>query len=183
MNLIDKIAFGNILLYLETNGYAEEIEWQRNLKPVECSYVFLEETCWVILNSGMKEQIARKIWNRIQEAWQNGVDIAEVFKHKGKVPAIKYVANNFGKLFEEYVLSENKIDFLKTIPFIGNITCYHLAKNLGHDCVKPDRHLERLAKEHDTTPDKLCEAISRFTEEKKCVVDIVLWRACNLKLI
>lgn len=164
-------------------GYEEEIEWQANLKSCEDSEAFLGETCWVILNSGMKEQIARRIWNRIQAAWEEDTDISKVFNHKGKVAAIKLVKSTYGKLFENYVLAENKIEYLKSIPFIGNITCFHLAKNLGHDCVKPDRHLERIAKQYNSTPDVMCEKISKETGDKKCVVDIVIWRACNLKLI
>lgn len=164
-------------------GYWEEISWQQNLKPCDNGQTFLMETCWVILNSGMKEQIARKIWERIQEAWDLGIDISNVFKHKGKVAAIKLVKLTYHKLFENYLLSENKIEYLQAIPFIGKITCYHLAKNLGHDCVKPDRHLVRIAERYQTTPDALCEQLSKDTGEKKCVIDIILWRACNLKLL
>lgn len=172
--------FRELVQKIEAYGYADEIKWQRELQPCDNNMNFLWETCWVILNSGMKEQIARKIWERIQDAWLEERDISEVFRHKGKVAAIKYVKENSGKLFEGYVLAENKIEFLKTIPFIGNITCYHLAKNLGHDCVKPDRHLVRVANMYGTTPDAFCQKIAHETGEKKCVVDIVIWRACNL---
>lgn len=161
-------------------GYAHDVDWQTNLQPCTSAYDFHGETCWVILNSGMKEQIARKIWERINKAWQEGRDISEAFKHEGKVKAIKYVTENFQSLFDGYLKADNKIEYLQTIPFIGKITCYHLAKNLGHDCVKPDRHLVRVANMYGTTPDAFCQKIADETGEKKCVVDIVIWRACNL---
>jgi hypothetical protein len=164
-------------------GYEEEINWQRNLKPCDNWNNFFMEACWVILNSGMKEQVARKIWGKIQYAWSINLDISEVFGHKGKVAAIKFIKDRQALLFNEYANSKNKIEYLQTIPYIGKITCYHLAKNLGHDCVKPDRHLERIAQQYNTTPNELCEKLSKETGEKKCVIDIVIWRACNLKLI
>jgi len=173
----------NIKSTLIEKGYANEIDWQTNLKECESNLQFAQEAVWVILNSGMKEQIARKISNKIYAALEQGIDISEVFGHKGKVAAIKYVINNSGKLFEGYVLAKDKISYLKTIPFIGNITCYHLAKNLGHDCVKPDRHLVRIAQQYSTTPEKLCQNISNEVGDKKSVVDIVIWRACNLNLL
>lgn len=175
--------FNSILGKLEQAGYSEEIQWQRDLPPCTSAYEFLQEAVWVILNSGMKNQIARKIWNKIRQAWVEDVDISEVFGHKGKVAAIKHIANNAIPLFDGYKAANDKIAYLKTLPFIGGITCYHLAKNLGEDVVKPDRHLIRIADRYQTTPDALCQKISDATGEKKCTVDIVLWRACNLKIL
>lgn len=163
--------------------YTEEIDWQENLKPCNDPYNFFMETCWVILNSGMKEQIARIIWDRIKIAWAQDIDISTVFKHKGKVSAIKYAKENYNKLFSDYVDSDDKINFLKTIPFIGEITCYHLAKNLGHNCIKPDRHLVRISKEYNTTPYALCLELSELSGFKIATVDIILWRAANLGII
>jgi hypothetical protein len=180
---MDKEDFLKLLNSVVSAGYSQEIEWQRNLRPCADSEVFFMETCWVILNSGMKEQIARKIWNRIQDAWAVGQDISEVFGHTGKVAAIKYVRENKSRLFSEYLTADDKLSYLEKIPFIGKITKYHLAKNLGHDCVKPDRHLVRIAAMYGKQPDEFCEKLSEETREKKCVIDIVLWRAANLKFI
>lgn len=180
---MNKERFIEIMQTVCAMGYFDEIKWQRELQPCSDADTFFSETCWVILNSGMKEQIARKIWQRIQAVWYQGGNTIDAFKHAGKVKAIDFVASNHNKLFAEYNNAEDKITFLQTIPFIGKITCWHLAKNLGHDCVKPDRHLVRIATQYNTTPDELCAELSKQTGEKKSVVDIVLWRACNLKII
>ncbi len=165
------------------NGYGSEIDWQRTVKPVEILDDFCGEAAWVILNSGMKEQIARMIWNRIKQAWKDGKPTSTAFNHKGKVAAIDFIYSNSLTLFDGYKAATNKIEYLQTIPFIGKITCWHLAKNLGEDVVKPDRHLVRLANYYNTSPDALCEKISKENNEKKCVVDIILWRACNLQML
>jgi len=164
-------------------GYGDEIEWQEGLMPCDNSFSFRDETIWVILNSGMKEQIARMISDRIKKAIGEYRDISEAFNHKGKVAAIKLVMQKHGELFTEYRKSENKIEFLQTIPYIGKITCWHLAKNLGEDCVKPDRHLVRIGEMYGMTPDGLCKKLSEESGFKKCTVDIILWRSANLKLI
>ncbi len=183
MDILTQEGFTELINVVVQAGYGNEIDWQRNLKPCEESWKFANETIWVILNSGMKEQIARQIYNKVASAIDTGQDISEVFNHKGKVAAIKYVVDNYTELFHNYGLAEDRIAFLQTIPFIGTITCYHLAKNLGHDCVKPDRHLVRVAEQYKMSPDELCNKISEFSGEKKSTVDIIIWRACNLKFL
>jgi hypothetical protein len=181
---MDKTLYFNLKNKLIELGYGEEIDWQTNVGECSNSWDFRDEAIWVILNSGMKEQIARQIWKRIQDARETGRDISEVFGHTGKVGAIKYITANCGKLFSDYVDASDKIAFLKTIPFIGGITCYHLAKNLGHDVVKPDRHLVRIAREHGfENCNVMCDELSRHTGDKVSVIDIVLWRSANLGLI
>jgi hypothetical protein len=73
---------------------------------------------------------------------------------------------------------------LERIPFLGKITKYHAAKSLGFDCIKPDRHLVRIAKEHGYIDcNTMCNFISAETGDKVSLVDIVLWRAANLGMI
>lgn len=174
----------NIILYAVIRaGYEQEIQWQRDLNPVSDSGTFYREASWVILNSGMRNQVAIKIWKKIRDSWEVGGKAHDVFGHKGKSDAIEYIRDNAIYLFCKYLETEDKISYLRSLPWIGPITCYHLAKNLGIDCVKPDRHLVRVAGQYGTTPEALCKRLSEETGEKVCVIDIVLWRACNLKII
>lgn len=177
MKGVDYLAIKGQLII---DGYSHEIDWQTNLQPCDNEVTFANEAIWVILNSGFKEQIARMVWNSIQSAWDHGKPTSFAFKHVGKVAAIDYIKQNGTRLFDEYCVSMDKLEYLQSLPFIGKITKYHLAKNLGIDCVKPDRHLERIAKIHGSTPNGLCRKISNETGDKVSVVDIVLWRAANL---
>lgn len=183
LNIIDKAVFQGLTQKLVDFGYEDEILWSRNIKPCDTAFKFASEATWVILNSGMKNQIAQKIWDKIKVAWCEGRTTASAFGHKGKVSAIDYIWTNRDELFTQYQSSDDKIGFLKSLPWIGGITCWHLAKNLGHDCVKPDRWLVRVADKHNTTPDNLCEQISQLTGETKHTVDLIIWRACNLNII
>jgi hypothetical protein len=163
------------------SGYADEIDWQTNLQPITDPIIFRNEAIWVILNSGMKAQIARLIHTRIWQAINDKRDISEVFGHKGKVKAIKFILENYTEMFNQYGFSFDKLEFLQSLPYIGKITKFHLAKNLGFDVVKPDRHLVRIASFYGFKDcNELCKWISSSSGDRVSVVDIVLWRSANL---
>lgn len=164
-------------------GYEREIEWAANLKPCADPVDFFCEYSWVVINSGMKEQIARKIWDRIVDALRTGKKAVDVFGHKGKAAAIDSMRLERGVVFIDYQNAPDKLAFLQSLPWIGPITKYHLAKNLGHDCVKPDRHLVRIAAKEGKTPDQICREIAEETGDRLTVVDTVIWRAANLGLV
>lgn len=165
-------------------GYEDEIDWQRNLQPCDDPEEFRDQIVWVILNSGMREQVCRIIAERIRQARKAGKEISTAFNHVGKVNAINFMFENYERLFDEYCVAMDKITYLETIPFLGKITKYHAAKSLGIDCVKPDRHLERIAKNYGYIDSgMLCRNISSQTGDKISVVDIVLWRAANLGMV
>ncbi len=164
-------------------GYAKEIAWAENVKPVRKRSVFLCEYIWVVINSGMKNQVAAKIYPRVLAAVQAGQPVKTVYRHPGKAAAITYMCACISRRFREYQQAADKLAYLETLPWIGRITKYHLARNLGLDVCKPDRHLVRIAKHYGTTSQDLCARLSRLSGDRIGVVDVVLWRAANLRLI
>ncbi len=164
-------------------GYLREIEWCEHKKPCENSIDFLCEYIWVVVNSGMKNQVAEKIYQKVLEALRKGTQVPTVFRHRGKVAAILKMWLEHPDTFKRYQEAEDKIIFLERLPWIGKITKFHLARNLGMDVCKPDRHLVRIAAKYNTTPDELCRRLSKETGDRIGTVDVVLWRAANLGLI
>jgi hypothetical protein len=164
-------------------GYRQDVEWATNLTPCQNALDFFIEYSFVVVNSGMKAQIARPIFERILGALGDRRPISEVFGHKGKVAAINHVWENQKEVFRSYTEAEDKLTFLEGLPWIGKITKYHLAKNLGADVCKPDRHLVRVANFYQTTPEELCQNISEKTGDSVALIDLVIWRACNLGFI
>ena len=78
--------------------------------------------------------------------------------------------------FKARVLAD-PIETLQSLPFIGPITAVHLAKNLGLDVAKPDRHLVRLTEWLGySCASELCTQIASETGEQVKVVDLILWR-------
>lgn len=178
---------GSLVWYLDVKkrvadaGYEGEADWAQFLMPVADAQTFWSEFAWVVLNSGMKEQIARKIWGRVRPAVEGGASASTVFGHKGKAAAIDHVWANRDRLLAEYLAAPDKVEWCETLPWIGGITKWHLAKNYGHDCAKPDRHLVRIAGEEG--PHALCARLAAETGDRIATVDVVIWRAANLGLL
>jgi len=162
-------------------GYRTEYEWSESLQPVTSPDGFALEACWVVLNAGMKEQVARTIWERVRPQLEAGLPLA--FRHQGKRLAMWLIWDQRRSLFEAWERNGRSVHWLASLPWIGQITKWHLAKNLGVDCCKPDRHLVRLAKRTGETPAGLCERLSKLSGDRISTVDVILWRAANLGLM
>lgn len=93
------------------------------------------------------------------------------------------VYKNREKYYAEYQTAEDKLAYLETLPYIGSIIKFHLAKNLGLDYCKPDRHLVRIAKTYNTTPEEMCKKLAETTSDRITTVDLIIWRAANLKMV
>lgn len=177
--MISPSEFSKIVGELRLRGFADDdIAWSENIGPPANADEFALEIIFVICNSGMQNKVARKIFERVSAALAVGNRVSEVFGHKGKVAAIEALWRDRDTAFAAYMAAPDKIAHLGGLPWIGNITKYHCAKNFGVDCAKPDVHLQRLADLHATTPQDLCAALAAETGLKVATVDLLLWRAC-----
>ena len=180
---MDIATYAGIKKQLIERGFANEIEWAENIKPVSKPLDFFCEYAYVIVNSGMKNQIARKIWDKIVQALREDKQVSAVFRHSGKAKAIQDAWLNHKEMFDAYQAAGDKLQYLDQLPFIGPITKMHLAKNLGMEVCKPDRHLVRIAKSFGMTPEELCLKLSKESGDRIVTVDTVIWRAANLGML
>lgn len=178
-----------------SRGFASEIDWQDLQHPENISEsYFLQEAAWVIYCSGFREATVRRYFSFISLCfcdWCSAKEIAEnkkkctstamyIFNNKRKHDAVASIAERISNCgfcrYKKQLLSQ-PIHTLQQLPFIGKVTSYHLAKNLGFNLAKPDRHLVRL-KDMLRFPsvDALCQHISAISGDSVRVVDIVLWR-------
>lgn len=175
--------------------YSAEVEWQRSQLFKEFDERdFLSEAAWVVLNSGFRESVVRSKFDYVSLCfldWWSAKDIVQSkelcvasalqeFGHIGKISSIARIAERVDSLgFENFkrIVSDDPIGELAKLPHIGPTTVWHLAKNLGFNVAKPDRHLVRLAVEHGYgCVHAFCQEISDSTGEYVAVVDLVLWR-------
>ncbi|WP_432263035.1 hypothetical protein [Cupriavidus sp. TMH.W2] len=166
-------------------GYAGEIAWSGSIAPVNDADTFGREFVFIVCNSGMKAQIARSIFERVMVAVEAGASAMTVFGHKGKAGAIDRVWHDRARHLAAYLRAGTpaaQLAYLESLPWIGGITKWHLAKNFGLDVAKPDRHLVRVAAAYGLTVDGLCENLAKATGDRIATVDTVIWRACNLGL-
>lgn len=186
----------NIVLHA---GYKAEIAWQASLNFDEISETdFLREHAWVALSAGMHEYVIRQRFGIISRCfynWQSAKTIVEQenncrrlalrhFNNCRKIDGIIQTARiivSFG--FESYkkVIHCNPLEVLQSLPFVGPVTRYHLAKNIGLPFAKPDRHLVRLANSVGySNVQQFCKDISESVDDSIPVIDIVLWRFATI---
>lgn len=156
----------------------EDIAWSESLACPENSDRFALEAIFVICNSGMKNTVARGIFDKCTAALDACVPVFSVFKHPGKAAAIETIWRDRDELLAGYQAAVDKLAYCESLPWIGGITKYHLAKNFGADVAKPDVHLQRLADREGCTVQALCERLSSEVGLRVATVDTVLWRAC-----
>lgn len=158
-------------------GFAHEVDWAEEVSHPVSSWGFWCEYGFVVVNSGMKNTIARVIWERIYKAVLDGHPVPSAFGHPGKAAAIQKIHDEREVWFQCYRDASDKLAFLELMPWIGPITKYHLAKNYGLDFCKPDRHLVRIAEGYNLTPVEMCQALANVTGDRIGTVDLVIWRA------
>jgi len=180
-------------------GYGTEIEWQASLDfDLITEADFLREHAWVALSAGMHERIIRRYFGIISPCfydWQSARIIVEqesncrnlalsYFNNQRKIDGIIQTAHiiaSFGFASYKEEIRCNPLQVLQSLPFIGPVTRYHLAKNIGLPFAKPDRHLVRLASSVGYSDvQQFCKDISENTGDSISVVDIVLWRFANI---
>ncbi len=160
-----------------SKNFPEDISWQNTVKFAKITpKYFFEQYVWVVLASGFKVSIVQKIY----EKWSKNPNDFSTIRHPLKNKAIKKTSKNYRRLFKELKskkTNDERLEYLGTLPHIGNITKYHLAKNLGIDVAKPDVHLQRLMKKFGFNDvQQMCNVIKRKFRHKVSVIDIVLWR-------
>lgn len=173
----------------------KEISWQRSTNFVEFSEIqFLREAAWVILCSGFREATVRRVFDHISLCFCD-FESAQMICSQGWrcIAAARAAMNNVPKLNAIYTCAalvhsrgfdairdavlEDPMSQLQKLPFIGPITVWHLAKNLGLDVAKPDRHLVRMADQCGfSNVADLCNELAQKNCEQVKVVDLILWR-------
>lgn len=156
----------------------DDIAWSESIEPPASPEDFALEAIFVICNSGMKNTVARRIFEKCRDALLDQQSASSAFGHAGKAGAIDKIWGDRGQLFADYMAADDKLAFCGSLPWIGGITKFHLAKNFGVDCAKPDVHLQRLADREGCTAQALCERLAAETGYRVATVDLILWRAC-----
>lgn len=176
--MITLSRFRRLEATLRGGGYGPTIVWSENIPPARDADEFADQAVYVICNSGMKVTVAESIYRRCMAALRAGESVSGVFGHPGKASAIDYIWHARERLWGVYREATDPLTSLETLPWIGKVTRYHLAKNLGADMAKPDRHLDRLARRDRTTTAKLCSKLAQETGYRAATIDTILWAAC-----
>ena len=195
--LIEAYLFAKRLII--KHGYFSEIEWQdkRNYDNIR-ELDLINEAIWVIMSAGLSYKVVRKKFMAISDLFIKYDDLTSIL-HRKKYIRKKFITlfNNEKKMdavfsFIEFLnnkgLSRFKnelmlrgVDYLLRLPYFGPATAQHFLKNIGISISKPDRHLTRISDlcGFDSV-ESLCSVIHNVTEEKKSVIDLVIWRYATI---
>lgn len=171
---------------------------------------FFAEYIWAVYVSGFRASTISKLWDRLLDAYDGlcimgdantPEELANVkqkalalFRNERKVDAIIKCAdmircgiNEMGwERFRDEQLTTPEL--LQKLPFIGKITRYHLARNIGLlQYVKPDVHLERMSRYWGYhSPQVMCAHLGicagrepRDPPLQPGIVDLILWYAAS----
>ena len=182
----DEMSFDDIL---------ENIKHPKKVSPE----TFAASAAYVILASGFNQKTAKEKHKKIiQEIQTNGANfdaLLEIFGNDKKIKAICNIWNNRKKYCDSYYACktlDEKSKFLITLPYIGSTTVNHLLRNLGENTVKYDRWILRLGALYGgnrgvgdvkTYCDDMFDCLERETNLPRGYIDVVLFRACQNKLI
>ena len=170
---------------------------------------FARQSAYVILAGGFSQQTAKKIHAKIvSEIDAHGADfdtLIKFFNNKNKINAICKIWNardEFCRAYYELTDTDARIAYLSRLPHIGKITANHLARNLGEDVVKYDIWIQRLGvmfagdmalagkidngkldPQIKAACDAMFKALCECTGLPRGYIDVVLWKACQVKLI
>jgi len=181
-------------------GYSHEIAWQATQRPQDIDETaFLREAAWVVYCCGFREAAVRRCFDFISLCFYDWISSDEIVANRARcVSAAMHVLGNRRKheavvriasrvgsegfvCFRQNLL-QSPVDTLRSLPFMGPVTALHLAKNLGFDVAKPDRHLVRLgALLGFDDVSQMCRTIAAESGDPVRVVDLVLWRYMERK--
>lgn len=181
--MLDAELYARIRSRLSELGYGRDYEWSQSVGAPETSVDLAREYTWVVLNSGMRHTVAEAIMGRVWPLLLRGQRLGDAFRHRGKAAALEDFWRRKSDRLAELAAARNVVAWCETLPWIGPITKFHLAKNLGVDVAKPDRWLERLAAAGGESVDDLCDRLARSSGDRVATVDVVLWRACAVHLL
>jgi endonuclease III len=175
--------------------YGDEIKKISNTKFDELTpHYFFNEFIWVVHTSGFSAKAVSKFFNKLVIAYGDYEELSEdsldnlilriknICNNKNKANSILKMAKLLNKnvqtcgwkTFRDKHLSSTQM--LTKLPHIGEITCFHLARNIGIlNSVKPDLHLARAARHwgYDT-----CESMCHDLQPEGIplgIVDLILW--------
>lgn len=188
-------VFSEATQYIQRAGLEDELRCHREANFEAFTETdLLREAAWVILCSGFRESVVHRLFDHISLCfcdWESAREIVRVapacrlaaagaFRNTAKIDAIINVAIRVNEVGFEAIkesIIRNPICVLQQLPYIGPVTVWHLAKNLGLDVAKPDRHLARLSAHIGfDSAHELCRAVAHSIGETTRIVDLVLWR-------
>lgn len=155
---------------------------QHTNKVIDNFEQFYEEYCYCVVASGFRGAVAAKLAHQLAACNGDYDECIKIFKNQVKVRAICKCYEKLSETYPEVKDTWKRPEDLTQLPYIGNITCYHLARNIGiQSCVKPDLHLMRLienlfgGKKSEKEVQRIISELAKENNVEPGIADFCLW--------
>lgn len=180
-------------------NYAEEIKRISSVRLENVDeHTFFREYLWTVHTTGFSAKAVGKFFDRLAHAYGR-YDVLASESFQDACARVRQVCNNPSKIMSVHMTSRlirdgiaehgwegfraqslSSPELLKKLPYVGKITCFHLARNIGLlDSVKPDLHLIRMA-EHWGFED--CNSMCQSMQQDGMplgIIDLILWYSAS----
>jgi hypothetical protein len=169
-------------------GYQWEIDNCQSFRLMDITpgTFALQYTFAVLSSSGLNNRVVQKLYDKFLESAKRGdenpfLSIANG-RHRDAIMVVWALHSEILDIIKNKTTDDERIAYIRTLAQMGEKSSRHFARNIGIDCVKPDRWLLRLADQYGfDTPDELCQCIHKHRPEIRIgTIDVILWRYCNL---
>ncbi len=168
-------------------GYQWEIDNCKlfHIESMDADTFALQYTFAVMSSTGLNNKVVQKMYDKFIEAVRCGnrrpFDTIPNRRMRDAIVRGWFDPAGTLKKIQMMKTDEERIAYIGTLRQMGPKSSLHFARNIGIDCVKPDRHMIRLAQKFGyATPLEMCKDIQSETNERLGVIDVILWRYCNL---
>jgi hypothetical protein len=92
---------------------------------------FAQHVIHVICHASVTPSVGRRTYVRCLRALAFGSTTRLGFRHPGKADAIDRVWRERERLYDEYLMSSDRLAYLARLPWVGPVTKHFLARRLG----------------------------------------------------
>jgi hypothetical protein len=112
--------------------------YDQDVSAPETADDFARSVIATICHASVTSSVGRRTFERCMRSLAFGSTARVGFRHPGKASAIDQIWREREQLFHDYMASTDKLRFLSTLPWIGPVTKYSLARRLGLEA--PEAH-------------------------------------------
>lgn len=167
--------------YLQLKAQVEDMGGRNEITRSECVQLvvapdeFWKEYTLVVCDKGASEQ-----FTRVKLIMATGGRPSSVENRSRLTEAVDWVWARRFELLHRYQIASSKLDFLETLPLIGPVSKYALARKLGYDCVESDPILDSVSPGESSSD--LCQRLRLLSGDRMATVAFVIRRSheCGL---
>jgi hypothetical protein len=171
---------------LDEHGYDLIVRDSETLQPPSDAKEFAQTVIFAISLNRSGGVTDNSTYWRCVHALERGKSAGAVYRHGGKTAAMDHVWRERVGLFRQWrrlTDDHDRVRFCGRIPFVGRLSRYDMARDLGANVVRPDWRLSRLSHLEGLSVWEMCHRLARQTGYREATIGVILEAAFIVRLI